>query len=65
MVNKICPSVFTDSFLAKLFDMSRTNGKEFLWCLRMLCQYRINPLSAIYREIAYKWGMWRHSAKSC
>ena len=65
MVNKVWPSVFTDSFLDKLIGISKTNRKECLWCLRMLVLYRVNPLSAIYRGIAYKWGMWRHSAKSC
>ena len=65
MVNKVWPSVFTDSFLDKLICIGKTNRKEFLWCLRMLVQYRVNPLSAIYRGIVYKWGMWRHSAKSC
>lgn len=65
MVNKIWPSVFTDSFLDKLISIGKTNRKEFLWCLRMLVQYRVNPLSAIYRGIAYKWEMWCHPAKSC
>ena len=65
MVNKIWPSVFTDSFLDKLISIGKTNRKELLWCLRMLVEYRVNPLSAIYRGIAYKWGMWRHPAKSC
>ena len=65
MVNKICPSVFTDSYLDKLIGIGKTNRKEFLWCLRMLVLYRVNPLSAIFRGIAYKWGMWRHPAKSC
>ena len=65
MVNKVWPSVFTDSFLDKLICIGKTNRKEFLWCLRMLVLYRVNPLSAIFRGIAYKWGMWRHPAKSC
>lgn len=65
MVNKICPSVFTDSFLDILIGISKTNRKECLWRLKMLYEYRVNPLSAIFRGIAYKWGMWRHSAKSC
>ena len=47
MVNKIWPSVFTDSFLDKLISISKTNRKELLWCLRTLVQYRVNPLSAI------------------
>ena len=64
MVNKVWPSVFTDSFLDKLICIGKTNRKEFLWCLRMLVQYRVNPLSAIYRGIVYKWGMWRHPSKS-
>lgn len=65
MVNKVWPSVFTDSFFDKLISIGKTNRKEFLWCLSMLVEYRVNPLSAIYRGIAYKWGMWRHPAKSC
>lgn len=65
IVNKIFPSVFTDSFLDKLIGICKTNRKEYLWCLKMLVQYRVNPLSAVYRGIVYKWGMWRHSAKSC
>jgi glycosyltransferase involved in cell wall biosynthesis len=65
MVNKVWPSVFTDSFLDKLIGISKTNRKECLWCLRMLVEYRVNPMLAIYRGIAYKWEMWRHSAKSC
>lgn len=65
MVNKVWPSVFTDSFLDKLICIGKTNRKEFLWCLRMLVQYRVNPLSAVYRGIAYKWEMWCHPAKSC
>lgn len=64
MVNKIWPSVFTDSFLDKLISIGKTNRKELLWCLRTLVQYRVNPLSAIYRGIAYKWGMWCHPVTS-
>jgi len=60
MVNKIWPSVFTDSFWDKLIGTSKTNQKEFLWSIKMLYKYRVNPLSAIYRGIVYKWGMWCH-----